>query len=340
MSILIITEEVSANMYSRELVQELLKKDEKIYLSSDIDFVNENVEIISSIPSLGSFGIIEVVKSLKKHYVKLMEIIEFVKREKPDSVIFLDYGGFNTILSQLLKNLSKLYYFIPPKVWVWGEFRAKILARNCESIFTIFPFETVYFEKYGGKAYFTGHPLMKLIRKYRTKQKKLNHICLMPGSRESEIAFSWKTISETAEKLQSMNKKYKFHLLVAEGVNRKIFEEDCEKLGINIITDEDERRKKLASSGLAIAVSGTAILEAALLSTPCVAMYCLQPLTMIIARNIVKTKYVALPNLILDKKIVPEFVNENVPSSLIFDECRKILTNKKSFNQVTPFRLQ
>ncbi|WP_456395521.1 lipid-A-disaccharide synthase [Desulfurobacterium sp.] len=333
--LLIITGELSAFNYAREIVNEL-KNDIKLY-----GVLLENLEGVKNIydaKHLTAFGLFEAISKLPEIRKGLKTIKNFLKKEKPDAVLLIDFPGFNIKVAEAAKKEGvKVFYFISPKFWAWNYKRGEKIAKLVDKMFVIFPFEVKLYREFGLEAIYVGNPLIDMVKPDTPKDvffKKYNltkkPILLMPGSRESEIKYLLKTILETAVRIKKLNPEEDFILPVAESLNFEVISRRIRKIAPFIkIIKGNEAYNAIFYSKAGIITSGTASLEAAIALLPHVIIYKLHPLTFTIAKRLVKTKYVSLPNIIAGEEIVPELIQKDATPPKIEEALMEIERNKE-----------
>jgi lipid-A-disaccharide synthase len=327
MNVLIVTEEASASLYAARLAHKLLERGDHVFLSSDIGMQEPQLSVVSDIPTLSAFGLVEAFSSISQHISKLRQLLQFIREKKPDRIVLIDYGGFNLILAWLLRENLSPDWFIPPKVWAWGGFRASLISRFTRRIHTIFPFEKDFYLPHGGIVSYVGHPLLEIVKPWRDTPKNKNLIVLLPGSRPNELAFSLERLLETTRLLRTRNSELEFSLLVAERIDSADLRLRCQQENITTV-EGDDRYPILAAASLAIAVSGTVVLEAALLNTPVVAFYSLKPFSLFLVRRWLKARFVTLPNIVLNTNAVPELLGEDIPAEQLAEKSWTLLTSE------------
>ena len=251
---------------------------------------------------------------------------------QPDELILIDYPGFNLRMAGYAKRRGfKVSYYIPPKVWARGEGRIKQLKKFIDKVYIIFPFEKEYFKSRGIDAEYVRNPLIDKINStpQETVGKGGKTIALFAGSRKAELKFLMPRLSEL-EKLVRADAKYKNHELTIAGAP-SLKPSDYERYlpkdsQISIVFGHPY--SLLRQSDAAIVCSGTASLEAAFCRTPQVVCYGFSRITYMLARHLVKVKYISLANLTMNKLIFNELIQDAASPAnlkaeldhLVFDE--------------------
>lgn len=325
MKIFVSTGEMSGDLHLSYLVSEVLKTDSSVEFYGVVGDHSKKagVEVVQDIRELAIMGFTEALKKYSYLKKKAYEYLEFIEKNQIEKVILVDYGGFNLKFLELLKEKLphvEVYYYIPPKLWVWGEKRIKKL-KLADHIMVIFPWEVDFYKKHGVKAVYYGNPF---IDKYKLVDRRGDNILLLPGSRKQEV----KKLLPEMLKVVRENQGEKFLLKLAKEEHRKWVEEDLnsyKNLEVNSDLSLEEAIKK---SKVAIAASGTVILELALMGIPGVVVYKTGLINEIIARCLLDIKYVSLPNLTLNEEVYPELLQRECNSGNIWEKTEKILSNQ------------
>lgn len=327
MKLLLVNEEPSAHLYARALAVRLLQRGHQVFLTSPLPWEGpgEHPPVVTGMEALAGFGLVEIVSSIGGHVGKLRRILDFLRRERPERTVLIDYGGFNMILGRLAGSLTTLDWFIPPKVWAWGKWRTRVIARLCRRVHCLFPFEVDIWRRAGAEACFHGHPLLELLPEGSDNRQE-NLVCLLPGSRKSELAFSVPVLTVVIRELSQRITDLEFAVLAADGVPDETLT-PLTDAGARIVRGT-ERMPLLSVARAAAAVSGTVVLEAALVGTPVVACYSLNPFSLLFARRVLKIGRVTLPNILLGMDVIPEIIQEEINPSTVTRELERLLTDE------------
>ena len=324
--------EMSGDLHLSYIIESIRKKD------SDIEFygvvgdksIKAGANKVNHIKDNDIMGFVEAVKKYKYFKNKAKEYLKFIQENNIDTVIFVDFGGFNLKFFDLLKKeipKIKTIYYIPPKVWAWGKSRIKEL-KKFDDVIVIFPFEKAYYDSLESSKkinvkYF-GNPL---VDKYEFSENLGNKILLLPGSRRQEIL---KFIPEIVKfvKLKEM-KNQKFILKFADKLHLEYVKEyNLENIeNVEISFDAIENLRK--DSKYAIATSGTVTFELSLMGLPTIVVYKTSPINAFIARKIVKITYISLTNLNANKEIFPELLQEDFSAEKLLLQCQNFEKNEE-----------
>ena len=324
MKFFVSTGEMSGDLHLSYLVKEILKENNQsvFYGVAGEHSKGAGVNIIQDIKELAVMGFTQAVMKYRFLKKKAYGYLEFIESNKIDKVILVDYGGFNLKFLELLKERMpqvEVYYYIPPKLWVWGEKRIKSL-KLADHIMVIFPWEVEFYKRHGVKAVYFGNPF---IEKYEVIKNRGNEILLLPGSRKQEVKKLVPIMLEVVEK----RKDEKFLLKLASEDHLSWIESDLGKYNNLAVKSEITLIDAIKRSKIALAASGTVILELALMGIPGIVLYKTNIINEFIARYILKLGFVSLPNLTLNEEVYPELLQRECNSTKISNEMNEILKN-------------
>jgi lipid-A-disaccharide synthase len=234
-------------------------------------------------------------------------VIHRFAESPPDLFVPVDFGGLNMRLARAARRRGiSVVYYIPPKVWAWGGWRAHKLRRAVDEALVILPFEEGLLRGLGVPATYVGSPLLDQVsdRKFAPESDVVG---LLPGSREIEVCRIWPTLLAAAE-LLSRRRKLRFLTPRAPGLSRATLEGPLRRSGLSVEILDEGGHQVMERSRLVLVASGTATLECALVGTPMVVVYRVHPVTYIAARLLVRVPFISLPNLIAGRQVVPELV--------------------------------
>ena len=279
-------------------------------------------------------GIWEVLVNLRRLFKLLADLTEFMKEEKPDMLVLIDYPDFNWRLAKKAKALGiPVFSYIPPSAWAWRKGRAKSCAKIADEFVAIFPHELPVYEQAGAKISFVGNPLVDAVRAElpRERARRFFHmpedktaVLLLPGSRRQEIELLLPSMLEGAKKLLQERPATVFYLPVADTVSRERIEEMIAAAGVPVTLTAEKRYSLMTAADAAMATSGTVVMEAALLGLPCVVLYRLSPLSYAIGKLLVHVENFSLPNILLDEGFQTELLQEAVTADNIAREVGRL----------------
>lgn len=294
-------------------------------------------------------GFTEVLKHAGKLLGNIKRCKQDIETWKPDAVILIDYPGFNFKIAEFAHERGfKVFYYIAPKVWASREGRIKKLKKYIDRLFIVFPFEIPYFASKGIDAVYCGNPLVDAIgdsvamtesRKdflARNGLEDLPYIAMLAGSRKGEIDTMMPVLTEFARKMHD-NPKYSGYRFIIAGAPSRSMKDYAPYLGkesyIKILFGQTQSIVKNAEA--AVINSGTASLEAVLLGTPQVVGYILgNRLTYWIGKMIVKSRFISLGNLIADRLVFRELIQDECNADALAEETRRLMEDREYRNEM------
>lgn len=285
---------------------------------------------------LAVVGITEILSRLPKILGLYRSLIEEADRRKPDLAIVIDSPAFNWRVARQMKRRGiPTVYYVAPQFWAWRQGRVRLLRKYIDKALVIFPFEEGFYRERGVDATFVGHPLAELPAPTIPRNEYAETfgldapkqwITLMPGSRVKEVRMNFPTILESAALLGS---EYEFLLPVAPTLDRTFLRSlmGAEKTNDRKITLVPDALPALWHSRAGIVASGTATVEAAMMNTPFVMVYCVSGLTYVLGKPRVKVPYFAMVNLIAGEEVVPELVQHDFTAENVVARLQEILAD-------------
>ena len=329
----IIAGEASGDLHGSNLMKEMQKTD------ADADFRFWGGELMQAVggtlvkhyKSLAFMGFLEVILNLRT----IFKNIDFCKKDilafAPDAIIFIDYPGFNMRIAKWAKQRNiQTHYYISPQIWAWKENRITDIKRDFDHLYVILPFEKEFYEvKHNFPVHFVGHPLIDAIGQgtyksnldFRTENKLSDKpiIAILPGSRKQEITKMLHSMLSVCDDFLD----YQFVIAGAPSQDYALYEPFLNYKNVAFISNKTY--DLLANSTAALVTSGTATLETALFKVPEVVCYKGSWASYQIAKRIITLKYISLVNLIMDKEVVAELIQNQCNKYKIKTELQKIL---------------
>jgi lipid-A-disaccharide synthase len=259
------------------------------------------------------------------------DILQF----KPDALILIDYPGFNLRITKWAKQQGlKIIFYISPQVWAWKENRVKMMKKYIDKMLVILPFEKDYFKnKWNWEVEYVGHPLVEVVENYGLRVtgygSSSNIIALLPGSRKQEIAKKLPVMLEVSKFFPD----YQFIVAEAPSVEDEFYKTFTQPY-TNVSAVKNKTYDLLLQAKAALVTSGTATLETALFGVPEVVCYKGSFLSYQIGKRLVKVKYISLVNLIMDKLVVKELLQEKLTVENLKNELYELLTNEERINEI------
>lgn len=299
---------------------------------------HEGVQLVRNYKDYNVMGFIDVLKNLRRIFQLLDDLTEILCAERPDLLVLIDYPDFNWRLAKRAKKLGiKILSYIPPSAWAWRKGRAKTCAAIADVFIAIFPFELPVYEAAGAKIFFLGNPLVDTVkpslqpfevRNFFNVSESEQIILLLPGSRRQEIKLLLKPMLKAA-KILSKTQSVKFFLPVADGIDKSAIKKQIQAARLKVrLINPAQRYDLMSIASVAIATSGTVVLEAALLNLPCVVLYKMAPLNFLIGKLLVDIKFFSLPNILADAAIQPELLQSDVTPERISSEVLTLIKNR------------
>jgi len=296
------------------------------------------VEVVVDSASLAVVGLAEVVSHLPRIYGQYRRLLRHVRRNPPDFAILTDSPDFHLRLARHLKSMGvPVFYLVAPQVWAWRQGRVKTIRRRVDKLFCLFPFEEGWFRERGVDADYIGHPLAARVRPSSTKAEffarhgldpDLRTIVLLPGSRVGEAT---RHLPDLLGAIEILRQTFAIQAVVAtpksfaSAVAFENFRERFSSLSIQVV--EGETWDALAHADLAFAASGTVTVEAAVLGTPMVTFYKVTALSWWAGRRLVKVPYLSMVNLIADRRVVPELIQNEMTRGTLALAATEILAD-------------
>ncbi|MCB0728052.1 MAG: lipid-A-disaccharide synthase [Ignavibacteriae bacterium] len=331
--------ESSGDMHAASLIRELKNLIPEISITGigGPEMLKENADLLYDLKQVNFIGFSSVIRNIKKIKSILNKCISEIKKNNPDAVILVDYPGFNL---KLIKEIRKFYtgkiiYYISPQLWAWHKSRVKIIQKFVDLMLVVFPFEVEFYEKENVKAVFVGHPLIKRVDKFLDSNVKQvsDHtvISILPGSRKDEIERMLPVLVQTASLLK---KEFdaEINFICSSNFHKNFYEEKISDKDFNIIYDEnnsDLNYKTILNSDLVITKSGTSTMECALIGTPFCVVYKTGNLNYAIGKRLVDVEHIAMVNILLKRKAVKEFLQDEMTAENIFEEAKRIINDNE-----------
>ena len=325
MKLYIVTGEPSGDLHAANLVHEL-----KIYNSifkirawGGDRLIAEGVELAKHIKDIAFMGLWDVLKNFRT----IKSNLDFCKKDilnfKPDAIILVDYPGFNLKIAQFAKQQGiKVFYYISPKVWAWNKSRVAKIKKYVDELLVIFPFEVDFYQKNGMKVTYVGNPLLDEIAKGNFKltyQAEKPIIALLPGSRKQEI----ERILPQMLMIVNDFPTHQFVIAATNSFTKAYYQSFIKEKNVGLVFDETYGL--LSNASAALVTSGTATLETSLFNVPQVVCYKANWISYILAKNLIKIKYLSLVNILMDKLVVTELIQSDLNQNKLKQELKLVL---------------
>ncbi|WP_340114340.1 lipid-A-disaccharide synthase [Maribellus mangrovi] len=333
----IIAGEASGDLHGSNLMKELAAADK----SAEFRFFGGDLmqavggQLVKHYREMAFMGFLNVILNLRTIGKNLELCKKDILQFQPDVLILIDYPGFNLRIAEFVKQHHlKVFYYISPKLWAWKEFRVKKIREYVDEMFTIFPFETGFYKKHNIDVHYVGNPLMDSLKSFKENalsEKKFRAsnqlderpvVALLAGSRVQEIKRTLPLMIRIATTFPD----FQFVVAGVKSVGGDLYKNILKDSGVRLIYDQTY--DMLNNAHAALVASGTAALETALFRVPQTVIYKVEGgwLTDFVFRNFIfKMAGVSLPNIIMDREIVKEYVQKKMTFANVKSEMQKLL---------------
>jgi lipid-A-disaccharide synthase len=300
--------------------------------------VEAGMSLTVNYSELAFMGFVEVLTNLRK----ISNFIERCKKDilsfKPDVIILIDYAGFNRRIARFGKiNSIKVYFYISPKVWAWRQRRALQLKANVDRMFVILPFEKSFYKKFDWDVDYVGNPVLDAIKVHKPDLDFKNRysfdpskpvIALLPGSRKQELERMIPLMAGVAQRFSNCQ----FAVAAVSNLDKSHYESLSRLSNVKFIYEDTYNL--LLNAQAAIVTSGTATLETALFKVPQVVVYQANAVTYAIVKMVIKISFISLVNLIADKEVVKELIQDKANVNDVANELEQLVNNKAYRSQM------
>jgi lipid-A-disaccharide synthase len=336
--VLILSGEASGDLHGARLVEAVTSLDPNVhfYGMGGAQLAQAGVEIVVDSTQLAVVGLVEILSHFKPLWAAWKKIRNLIKHNPPDLLVLIDYPGFNLQMARLAKKHHiKVLYYISPQVWAWKKGRVKTIRRCVDKMLVIFPFEEKFYQQYQVNAEFVGHPLVDSIQPSLSKHQaqvafnlaaNQRVVGLLPGSRKGEIQRLMPVMMQAAARLKKQHPDLVFLLPLAVSLTPEDIAPYLDpNLPVQIIQDQFNNVVQLCDA--AIVASGTATLQTALLGTPMVVIYKTTASTYFLAKRVIKIPFISLCNIVAEKLVVKELIQQDANPDAISQEINQLLVN-------------
>lgn len=333
----IIAGEASGDLHGSNLIREIKARDAAAEIRCWGGDLMEaaGATLVKHYRDLAFMGFVEVVANLRTILRNLDFCKQDIRKFQPDLLIYIDYPGFNLRVADWAKREGfHNVYYISPQVWAWKENRVKTIKASVDRMLVILPFELDFYRKWKYPVSYVGHPLAEVIEKYKEDNASLQRnpklIALLPGSRKQEILKKLPVMLSVTPSFPD----YEFVVAKAPGVSDDFYAPLLAKFP-NVRTTSNATYAVLMQAEAALVTSGTATLETALFGVPEVVCYKGNKISYLIAKRLIKVKYISLVNLIMDRLVVKELIQDDMNTQNLVQELKNLLHNQEYRNRIT-----
>ena len=330
----IIAGEASGDLHAANLMQALLDENSQLdfrFWGGDKMQAVAKKGLVRHINDLAFMGFLEVLMNIRT----ILGNISFCKKDieayAPDALVLIDYPGFNLRIAEWAKSKGiKVYYYISPQVWAWKQNRVHKIKKVVDHMYVILPFEKDFYKKFDYDVEYVGHPLLDETAKYNfdttgkfNQKHQLDErpiLAVLPGSRKQEVSKKLPIMLEAVKDISS-------HQIVIAGAPT-LSEEFYKALNPSTKIIFGETYELLSNSNVAVVTSGTATLETALFKVPQVVCYKSSQISYSIAKRLIKVKFISLVNLIMDKEVVKELIQQECNPTQIREEVERLVSDE------------
>lgn len=337
--------EASGDAHGADLIHQLRLLNPAIQCTGlgGLKMKHAGMPLITDMTSLAALGLGDVLRQYFTYRRIFYQALEEVRRFKPDVIVVIDSPAFNLRFAKKIYQEFPVIYYISPQIWAWGEQRIHTLKRTISKMLCILPFEEEIYEKADIPCEFVGHPLLDEIQ-VPAKRSQLRHewkipedrlaIGLLPGSREKEVRRILPIMLDTAVLLKKEFPEAVFFLTHSANVMREIYDSLLRRYQGLEIRFHDYSYPLVATLDFALVTSGTATLETALLGIPFFLLYKASWSTYFLGQFLVQVEYLGLANLLAEKSLVPEFIQQNAKPKAIAEKAIKLLWDEAAMQKM------
>jgi len=329
--------EVSGDGHGEGLIRSLRQNnaDADIFGIGGQKMLREGFRPYFMLDTLQSHGFVELVGHLPRLYKTLWRMRDAMEEENPDALVLIDYPGFNLKLAAYASEQGiPVIFFNSPQIWAWRKGRLDTIKRVVDKMIVLLPFEEKIYQQAGVDVSWVGHPLLDEIgqesdsaefRENCGLRTDLPLLTIAPGSRPNEMREHLPTMLEALPEIEKNIGEFQCILPVAETLNFDEVRNKAASSTVHVVVVLEQFLNSVRASDAAIIASGTASLQTGLALKPFVIVYRVSPLTYMIARVLAETKYIGMVNILADKEIVPELLQNKFTVSSITEQAVRLL---------------
>lgn len=329
--------DTSGDIHAAKLIKHLKA------LDNEIDFIGiggiemEKTGFFKSIIPLKEISVVgfwEVAKKIQLFRKLMKDSLSLIEQENISLFLPVDYPGFNIELAKNLKKKgnTKVIYYIAPQLWAWGKNRAEKLVNCIDLLLVVFPFEKEFFNNFKINTEFVGHPLLddEIFSDDFKNYEDRNYSCIyMPGSRKQEIIKHLPLLNQTAEILNKFDPSLENKLIISNNIDKELI---YSRINDSVHWKfETNSKEQMRDSLVGVIKTGTSNLEAALLGIPYNMFYLTSFITYTLGKKLVNIDYLALPNIIMKRNVIEEFIQQDATAEKISNNVIKLIKDKSAY---------
>lgn len=290
------------------------------------------------IAEAGVLGLWDVLRHYGYFKKKFEAFLNELAASPPEALILIDYPGFNLRLAKAVRKRripTKIIYYISPQVWAWNRRRIPEMARALDLMICIFPFEKKIYEPSGLRTIFAGHPMAGELHTVPTEERDATLFGFFPGSRTREVIKIFPSMLGAAELIHRSRPDIRFEVAAATPVHAEMLRAMTAESKAPITISTGNSRDLMRQSAAGLVCSGTATLEAACLGLPYALVYRVAWLTYEVGIRVIRVPYLGIVNILADRPVVREFIQDNATPAALADEALRLLNNRKAREQLS-----
>ena len=345
-TVMLVAGEASGDRHAANVFLELKKRlpDVRGIGMGGAKMAEAGIDIRYDSSNIGVIGLVEILKHYGEIRQALKRMQHIIKTERPDLLICVDYKEFNFKLARYAKSIGvKVLFYVSPQVWAWRPGRAKKYGEVIDMMAVIFPFEIPYYEVHDIPVRYVGHPSVDKVHPLHTIEEdfdrfQLNRehpvVGLLPGSRKMEIKCMLPVMLQVAERVLKVYPNAQFILPQADSISDEQVEAYLNQSNITVKVFKNQPYDVIQCCDVVMTMSGTATLEVALMTVPMVIACIISPVTYWLGKQLVKSDFIGLPNIVAGKAIVKELIQHQATAENLSTEIIRILTDQAYAEQM------
>jgi lipid-A-disaccharide synthase len=343
--ILIVTGEASGDLHGANLAREILSLDPSAQLVGigGAGMKAAGVALVPGVPQLDVMGLVGL-SAVRAIIQRIRAIRRVLRSERWDLVVLIDNPALNLHFARIAKAAGqKVLYYVAPQIWAWRPGRITWIQRRVNRVVVILPFEEEIYRRAGIRCTYVGHPLLDAVaaqydrsalRRRFGLDQEAPVVGLLPGSRVAEVEMLMPVLLKAAAELAARNPKTQFILAQASSIKDALIREQLHGSSVPVTLVRDQASEVMAASDILWIASGTATLQAAVVGTPMVLLYKTTLPTYLLARCLIRVKWIGLVNLIAGRSVVPELIQGEATAERLIRETERLLNDRRAYDEM------